>query len=94
MIQGDLFYWFRPKSVEDGKIPTEKVKVGLFNSKMLSFNSDFHFFGRDLPTSTLFEAEPVIKITLYKGEAMCVFLCVHCCVLKCNVMLCFFSVVV
>ena len=34
-------------SVEDGKIPTKKVKVGLFNSKMLSFNSDFHFFGRD-----------------------------------------------
>ena len=41
------------KSVEDGKIPTKKVKVGLFNSKMLSFNSDFHFFGRDLPSSTL-----------------------------------------
>ena len=40
-------------SVEDGKIPTKKVKVGLFNSKMLSFNSDFHFFGRDLPSSTL-----------------------------------------
>ena len=40
-------------SVEDDKIPTKKVKVGLFNSKMLSFNSDFHFFGRDLPSSTL-----------------------------------------
>ena len=52
-------------SVEDGKIPTKKVKVGLFNSKMLSFNSDFHFFGRDLPSSTLFGAEPVKKITLY-----------------------------
>ena len=25
--------------VEDGKIPTKKGKVGLFNSKMLSFNS-------------------------------------------------------
>ena len=48
-------------SVEDGKIPTKKVKVGLFNSKMLSFNSDFHFFGRDLPSSTLFGAEPVKK---------------------------------
>ena len=34
-------------SVEDGKIPTKKVKVGLFNSKMLSFNSDFHFFCTD-----------------------------------------------
>ena len=42
-----------PKSVEDGKIPTKKVKVGLFNTKMLNFNSDFHFFGRDLPSSTL-----------------------------------------
>ena len=29
-IQGDFFYWFRPQkvlSVEDGKIPTKKVKV-------------------------------------------------------------------
>ena len=55
-IQGDFFNWFRQKkvlSVEDGKIPTKKVKVGLFNRKMLSFNSDFHFFGRDLPSSTL-----------------------------------------
>ena len=51
------FFWLVPPqkvlSVEDGKIPTKKVKVGLFNSKMLSFNSDFHFFGRDLPSSTL-----------------------------------------
>ncbi len=52
-------------SVEDDKIPTKKVKVGLFNSKMLSLNSDFHFFGRDLPSSTLFGAGPFEKNTLY-----------------------------
>ena len=34
-------------SVEDGKIPTKKVKVDLSNSKMCCFNYDFHFFGRD-----------------------------------------------
>ena len=50
---GCFFRMVPPKkvlSVEDGKIPTKKVKVGLFNSKMLRFHSDFHFFGRDLPT--------------------------------------------
>ena len=35
------------QSIEDGKIPTQKVKVNLSNRKMLSFDSDFHFFGRD-----------------------------------------------
>ena len=34
-------------SIEDGKIPTKKVKVDLSPSKIWSFNSDFHFFGRD-----------------------------------------------
>ena len=51
-------------SVEDGKIPTKKVKVGLFNSKMLSFNSDFHFFGRDFAILELFGAGPFEKNTL------------------------------
>ena len=44
---GCFFRMVPPQKVEDDKIPTKKVKVGLFNSKMLSFNSDFHFFGRD-----------------------------------------------
>ena len=34
-------------SIEDGKIPTKKVKVDLSNSKMWSLHSDFHFFGRE-----------------------------------------------
>ena len=45
-------------SVEDGKIPTKKVKVGVFNSKMLSFNSDFHFFAI---LNTLFDYAPRVQ---------------------------------
>ena len=36
--QGGSFDLFRPKSVEDGKIPTKKVKVDLFNRNKWSFN--------------------------------------------------------
>ena len=45
LIQADFLTGSAPKSVENGKIPTKKVKVNLSNSKMLSFNSDF--FGRN-----------------------------------------------
>ena len=51
-------------------LPTKKVKLDLSNSKMWSFNSDFHFFGI-LPLSTLLGLEPVkyyfiwFKTTLY-----------------------------
>ena len=37
------------------------LKVDLYNSKMWSFNLDFHFFLGILPFSTLFGAEPVKK---------------------------------
>ena len=29
IVQGGIFDWSRPKSVEDRKIPNKKVKVGL-----------------------------------------------------------------
>ena len=36
-VQGGFFYWFRPKSVGDGKIPTKKVKVKVSHRENLSF---------------------------------------------------------
>ena len=36
-IQGGFFYWFRPKSVEDGKIPTKKVKTMVCHRESVKF---------------------------------------------------------
>ena len=58
-----FFNWFRPKKRIAKSLP-KKWKWASSTARW-SFNSDFHFFGRDLPSSTLFfGAGPVKKNTL------------------------------